>query len=77
MSVDNTDYGLVSTRAPIDTAKPSSQPPTATSSSSNFTQRTTSTSELSPSDALPASLTSHLKTHNRIESMQGGVQRIF
>ena len=35
MSVDKTDDELVSTRAPIETAKPSSRPSTATSSYSS------------------------------------------
>ena len=69
----NTDDELFLTRAPIDTAKPSSQPDTSTSSSPIYTPRNASTSALSPSTSLPAASTSSSKIHKRIESMQEGV----
>ena len=55
MSVNNTDNELVSTIAPIETAKPSSQPYTATSYSSSYTPITDSTYAIYPSAAFPAS----------------------
>ena len=73
MSVDNTDDELFSTREPIETTKPYSQTDAANSSSSSYTPRTSSTSTLYLSAALPSSLTPSSKSHNKTESMQEGV----
>ena len=57
MSMDITNDELFSTRAPIETNKPSYKPVTDTSSYSGSTPRTAWTSEISTSTALPAALT--------------------
>ena len=75
-SVDNNYGELVSTRELIDTDKPYNQPDTVNSSSLSYTPRTDSTSALSSSAALPADLTSSFKSHNRIEPMQEGIQKM-
>ena len=66
MSVDNTNNDSVSTRAAIDTDKPSSQSDTDTLSSSSYTPITASTSKMYPSAALPDALTSYYKSHNML-----------
>ena len=68
--MDNTEDELVSTREPIETAKPHSQPYTATSHYSSSDAITASTSTLSPSAKLTAALTSSFTSYNSIESMQ-------
>ena len=68
--MDNTEDELVSTRAPIETAKPHSQPYTATSHYSSSDAITASTSTLSPSAALPYALTQSSKSHKKIKSTQ-------
>ena len=67
MSVCNTDGELFLTRSLIETAEPSSQPSTATSSSSSHTPRIASICALPPSSALPAALTSSSNSHKKIE----------
>ena len=74
MSVDNTYYESVLTRAPIETPKTSSQPAADTLSSSRYNPRTDSTSTLYPSDASPDALTSSSKSNNKTESIQEGVK---
>ena len=64
MSVDNTDFELVSTVSSIKTSQPSSKLTTATSYYSRIYSKTASTSALSPSAALPDALTSFFKIHN-------------
>ena len=76
MSVDNIYDKSILTRAPYEIPKPSYQPDTDTSSSSKYTPRTSSTSTIFSSDALPSTLTSSFKIHNRIESMQEGVHNM-
>ena len=66
ISVDNTDNELVSTRAPLETDQPYSQPTTYTSSSSGSAPRNYSTSALSDSNALPSALKLSSKSHNWI-----------
>ena len=58
MSLDNTYDELVVTRAPIETAKPSSKPATDTLSSSSSNKRAASKFDLFPSSALPSALIS-------------------
>ena len=68
--MDNTYDELVSTIAPIETDKPSSQHDTDNSYYSISSPRTASASALSPSSSLSASLTEYSKSNNRILLIQ-------
>ena len=74
--MDDTNDELVSTRARIETDKPSSRPDTDTLSSSSYTPITASASSLSPSAVLPDALTASSKIHNRVDSVQVGFQKM-
>ena len=76
MSVDNIYDKSILTRAPYEIPKPSYQPDTDTSSSSKYTPRTSSTSTIFSSDALPSTLTSSSKTQKRTESIQESVKKM-
>ena len=70
MSVDNTDNESVLTRAPIETPKPYYKHDAPNSYSSRYNPRTASASKISPSFALPVSVTQYTKTNKKIESMK-------
>ena len=75
--MDNTDDGLVIIRAQMETPKPYSKPAAADFSSLHSNSRTSSTSALSPGAALPSDLTLFSNSHNNIESMQDGFQKMY